>query len=67
VASRLKGLSYEEKLLELDLPTLEERRYYTHMPEEKRNQIPSQVNNVKTVISFNHGYKTYKAGLVPPT
>jgi hypothetical protein len=34
---------------------------------ESWNQIPTQVKNVKTVSSFKHGYKTYRAGLVPPT
>jgi hypothetical protein len=116
--SGLKGESYEEKLLELDLPTLEERRHLADMVQtfkivkgvdrvehgtwfqlaaeagratrsadcphnlrqmaarlevrrnfvsnrvtESWNQIPGQVKNVKTVSSFKHGYKTYRARL----
>ncbi len=43
------------------------RNFFSNRVIDSWNQIPSRGKNVKTVSSFKHGYKTYKAGLVPPT
>jgi hypothetical protein len=43
------------------------RNFFSNRVIENWNQISSRVKNVKTVSSFKHGYKTYRAGLVPPT
>jgi hypothetical protein len=41
------------------------RNFFSNHVIDSWNQIPSGVKNVKTASSFKHGYKTYRAGLVP--